>query len=287
MKLIQISDLHFMPPGEALRGLDPQARLEACIADINARQADAEGCIITGDLANAGQPLAYENLRRCLRALRMPYFLVVGNHDSRERFRQAFPEVPQDENGFVQYAVDRGDVRLLMLDTVEEGAHWGAYCAARAAWLDRQLTEADGRPAYLFMHHPPFDIGIPSTDNLRIRAPHDFADVVGRHRNVRHIFHGHVHRPVCGSWHGIPTSGLRSTNHQLQFDLETVSPIPLCHEPPAYAMILLRPDQTTVHFHDFLDQSAIAETQASDFEADTTAPDGMAANTTEPTPVCL
>ncbi len=36
MKLIQITDTHLVPPGERLYGLDPRARLEACIADVNA-----------------------------------------------------------------------------------------------------------------------------------------------------------------------------------------------------------------------------------------------------------
>ena len=35
MKLIQVSDLHFVPPGTLLLGLDPRARLAAAIADIN------------------------------------------------------------------------------------------------------------------------------------------------------------------------------------------------------------------------------------------------------------
>lgn len=265
MKLIQISDIHLMPPGQDLRGLNPQARLEACIADINARQADANFCICTGDLANAGDPEAYINLRSCLKKLEIPYFLAIGNHDSRKQFCRAFPEVQRDANDYYQYAIDHPEARFLVLDTVQEGAHWGAYCATRAGWLDQQLADAAGKRAYIFMHHPPFDIGLPSQDNLRIKDPQFFAEVIGRHRNVKHIFHGHVHRPVCGSWRGIPVSALRGTNHQVQFDLQTVAPIPLCHEPPAYAMILLRPDQTIIHFHDYLDQSAITESQSSDF----------------------
>ena len=269
MKIIQISDIHFVPPGQALRGLDPQSRLEACISDINARQGDADFCIFTGDLANAGQPEAYDNLRACLDKLEIPFYLAIGNHDSRERFHNAFPEVPRDTNDYYQYAIDCPDARFLVLDTVEDGAHWGSYCAARAGWLDAQLADAAGKRVYIFMHHPPFDIGLPSQDNLKIRDPQFFAEVIGRHRNVKHIFHGHVHRPVCGSWRGIPVSALRSTNHQVQFDLQTVAPIPLCHEPPAYAMILLRQDQTIIHFHDYLDRSAIAESQASDFGPET------------------
>jgi len=268
MKIIQISDLHLVPAGQALYGLEPGARLQSCIAAINAQQRDADFCIFTGDLANAGQLDAYEHLSVCLKELRLPHYLAIGNHDKRDNFSNVFPDAEKDANGFVQYAIDFPGVRFLVLDTVEEGEHWGSYCSKRARWLDEQLSRSSDRPVYIFMHHPPFDIGVPSQDRLRIRDAHLFSEVVARHTNIRHIFHGHVHRPVCGSWCGIPVSALRGTSHQVQLDLETVEPIPLCHEPPAYAMILLRHDQTIVHYHDFLDDSAISETQATDYRRD-------------------
>ncbi len=50
MKLIQITDIHFVPGKRLLHGLDPYERLRSCIADINTNHADADLCIITGDL---------------------------------------------------------------------------------------------------------------------------------------------------------------------------------------------------------------------------------------------
>jgi hypothetical protein len=69
------------------------------------------------------------------------------------------------------------------------------------------------------------------------------------------FFFGHVHRPVSGSWHGIPFTTLRGTNHQVQLDLKAEDYLPISHEPPAYCVIFLEPQQTTVHFHDYLDDS--------------------------------
>jgi hypothetical protein len=37
MKFVQISDIHFVAPGERLYGLDPRERLEHCIEDIDSR----------------------------------------------------------------------------------------------------------------------------------------------------------------------------------------------------------------------------------------------------------
>ena len=94
MKLVQVSDLHFVPPGVRLLGIDPRARFSACVADINANHADAELCLLTGDLADRGAPEAYAALREALADLRVPYRLMVGNHDDRAAFRGAFPEAP-------------------------------------------------------------------------------------------------------------------------------------------------------------------------------------------------
>jgi len=67
------------------------------------------------------------------------------------------------------------------------------------------------------------------------------------------MFFGHVHRPISGSWLGIPFSTLRGTNHQVCFDLSPTAARDACHEPPAYAVVLIGADTVVVHTHDYLD----------------------------------
>ena len=258
-KLIQVSDLHFVPPGTLLLGLDPRARLEAAIADINTHHRDAELCLFTGDLADHGAPEAYDALRETLAALRVPYRLMIGNHDNRGNFQSAFPEALRDEHGFVQSVVATGAGNIILLDTHDPGQHSGRICAKRQAWLEARLAEATGRPVYLFMHHPPLDIGIPSLDLIGLVDKQGFAQALkgaGAGR-IRHIFFGHVHRPVSGSWRGIPYAALRSLVHQVPFDLVTEEPVPYDHAPPAYNVILLDGENTVVHHHEFLDTSRL------------------------------
>ena len=66
MKIIHITDLHLMPRGETLWGLDPFARLDAALTDIAAHHADADLCVITGDLTEKGDVAAYEMLKQRL-----------------------------------------------------------------------------------------------------------------------------------------------------------------------------------------------------------------------------
>ena len=245
-----------MPRGTDLYGLDPCRRLEACIDSINQHHADAELCIITGDLTDQGDREAYRDLRSILKQLSIPYHLLIGNHDHRQIFSEIFPEAPRDEHGFFQQTLETPVGIFLLLDTVEHGMNWGSYCETRALWLKSQLELHKNQPVYLFMHHPPFNIGIPALDKISLREDAKrIHQTVKDFSNIKHLFFGHAHRPVSGSWHRIPFTTLRVTHHQPQLDLKADDYLPFTHEPPAYCVILLDPQQTIVHFHDYLDDS--------------------------------
>lgn len=259
MKLLHITDPHLVTPGEPLYGTDPYERLTQCVDDVLAHHADAAFCVITGDLAHLGELAAYRGLARQLARLPMPAIALLGNHDRRAPFHEAFPNALRDESGFVQAVLRRPEGDFVFLDTLDEGVDGGKYCDVRAAWLTARLDEAGDRPVFLFMHHPPFPIHIPCLDPISLAEPERFARIVEGRRNIRHLFYGHVHRPVCGSWHGIPVSTMRGLNHQVPFDLETVKPVPKSHEPPACAVVFVDPEQVTVHFHDYLDRRTLVK----------------------------
>ena len=251
VKIIQITDTHIVPPGQGLWGFDSRARLEACIADINARHGNAEACIITGDLTDSGAPAAYEVLRDVLADLRLPTHLLIGNHDDRSAFLATFPDTPLDPLGYVQQTVESEAGVFLLLDSNETGLAAGVYGEDRCAWLEAELDRAGDRPIYLFIHHPPFDIHIPKMDRIRLLEPGPLAAAVAGRPNLRHLFFGHVHRPMSGSWNGIPFSALPSLVHQVDPDPDATTPIFTADE-PHYAVIHLETDRTLVDFRTFL-----------------------------------
>lgn len=246
MKIILVSDPHLVAPGKTLFGMDPLRQLQGCIADINARHADADFVVFAGDLTNDGDGDAYAALVASLGALVPPHRLMAGNHDDRARLLAAFPDAEGD-GGFIHCALDIGGKRVILLDTLWPGHVEGQLCEARLEWLDRQL---DGVPdALVFLHHPPFPIGIASLDDCRLAAPERLLALLQRHGNVRHIFAGHVHRLSSGSWHGIPFSTVRGTSHQsaLKFD----GPHAVSFETPAYTVILDPEGALVVHTAEF------------------------------------
>ncbi len=255
MKILHLSDLHIVAPEHTLFGADPSAHLAACVADINTHHADAELCVVTGDLTHDGDDAAYARLAELLRPLRVPVRLLVGNHDRRDAFRQAFPDMPVDAGGFVQSVHRCGNIALVFLDTLTPGTHEGHLCAARLAWLDATLAELGAMRVLLFSHHPAMEIGLDSMDWLRLRDDAPLLAVLRRHGNVQHLFSGHVHRPSAGMWHGMGFSTVRGTNHQHALDLALQGPATTVMEPPGYGVVLVRDAGVVVHFHDFLDAS--------------------------------
>ena len=251
MRFAHVTDLHVVPRGDTLHGLDAIHRVETCIADINRHRKRLDFCVFTGDLVERGDHDSYAVLRELLGALQLPYHLILGNHDRRGAFLELFPEQPRDDNGFVQFRVDTDDGVLLFLDTLDEGRSAGAYCVERRRWLDAQFAAAARAPVYLFMHHPPFDIRMPSLDRMKLHDGARFAEALDG-GDVRHLFFGHVHRSLSGSWKGIPFSALPSTNHQIATDFETVSPMPYSHGPPAYAFVEVQDGFVLVNQHPYL-----------------------------------
>lgn len=257
MKFIQISDLHIVPPGGVLYGLDPEQRLRECLADINDKHPDAECIVVTGDLADKGDEVSYAHLKDILGTADLPVHILIGNHDRRPNFLKVFPSAKTDPNGFVQFTVDTEAGRFVCLDTNDDvDRNIGVLCQKRLDWLSAEMYRAAGMPVYLFMHHPPFAVGIKRMDEIALQNVEDFADIVTGRDNVRHIFFGHMHRPISGSWRGIPFSFLPSMNHQVALNFVIEHRVPGSQEAPAYAVIFAEPESTIVHLHNFLDRTA-------------------------------
>lgn len=246
MKVILVSDPHLVAPGVKLFGLDPLDQLERCIAAINADHADADLVIFGGDLTNDGEAEAYAALDEKLAALAPPQRLMMGNHDDRRRFRSAFPDAP-GVDGFIQSSVDIGETRLILADTLWPGKVDGLLCDRRLAWLDDQLATTG--EALLFMHHPPFPIGIASLDACRLGNPKDLLSLIRRHGNVRHIFAGHVHRQSQGDWHGVPFTTVRGTSHQSA--LKFAGAHEISFEAPTFSIIMADSETLVVHAQEF------------------------------------
>lgn len=256
LKFIQVTDVHLISGGRRLYGVSPERRLHAAIDSINREHGDADFVVFTGDLVHWRDPESYGIFAEAIKRLTMPVKLIPGNHDDPHALAQSVPGVQVDADGFVQFAHVTPVGRCLFLDTRKADSDAGEYCAKRLDWLKRQLAGSDD-PIIVFMHHPPLKLGLKGMDRFALLDDEAFFAALEPHgARIRHLFFGHVHRPVFGNWRGISYSCMRGLNHQLALDLDAPKTrIPGSFEPPAYGVVLADLDQIVIHMHEFLDRS--------------------------------
>ena len=254
MKIIQLTDLHLVPEGQKIHEIDPGQRLEQALANIKLRHPDLDLLVITGDLCNEGDTPSYRLLRELLEKYQLNRQLVLGNHDQREPFRGVFPETAIDPNGFIQSKIQSGGNVYLFLDTLQEGQVAGSYCEKRQDWLRNELKSHSNDHVYVFLHHPPFKVGMKEMDNCNLADGQILGKILNSHANIKHLFCGHLHRPLHGVWRGIPFSCQPSTVHQFTFTTESL-PFQLIKEPPIYSVITLSDWGMVVHQHQYLEDA--------------------------------
>lgn len=256
-KLVILTDIHILHNEGNIIGINPLERLRQAIAHINRTQTDADLVIFTGDLTHHGQIKAYEIFKAEIAKLKLPYKLLIGNHDSRVNFQEIFPDADKDANGFVQWHEDFGDWRVIGLDSVNEprlpdtrhGA--GQLCTKRLAYLTDTMDTAGDKKIALFMHHHPFVSQFSGMDQIRLLDTPRFEAAI-KGRNVRFLGMGHIHRFFSVGWKGIMATVFKSTCDQLPFDLDTNDTALGTREAPGYGVVLLDGEQVIAHNVDYL-----------------------------------
>ena len=241
MIIAQISDMHIVAPGKQLYGvIDTASYLRAAVDALLARNPAPDVVLVTGDLVNAGSAAEYAVLRAQLDRLPFPCRLIPGNHDARDALRAAFPDHAYlGASGFIQYVDETFPLRLIGLDSLDDGKVPGLLCRDRLAWLERMLAVSD-RPTVIFVHHPPFLTGMGHMDGQPLAGSDAFAAIVGRYRNVERVMAGHVHRSAQARWAGTLASTCPSTAHQFVLDLNASDRLDYALEPPGFQLHVWR-----------------------------------------------
>lgn len=264
MLIAQITDIHL--------GFDPdnpdefnRQRLDQVLQLLIAMRPMPDLLLATGDLVDRGDRASYERLREALAVVPFPVALALGNHDLRETFSDVFPDTPTVD-GFVQYGIDTDRVRFLVIDTLEEGRHGGAFCETRARWLRAALAEQPQRDTIIVMHHPPVDVGI----EWMATHPDEpwvarFGAAIAGHAQVKGIICGHLHRPISVAWRGATIFICPSTAPQVALDLAPIDPdLPddramIIADPPAFALHKWNGRQLVSHFDTAEDHIVLAK----------------------------
>jgi 3',5'-cyclic-AMP phosphodiesterase len=252
MLIVQISDTHVTRPGEGTRySADPGLNLARCVEHLQRTTPLPDAIIASGDLVNQGEEAEYERLRGLLAPLAVPVYLIPGNHDLRAPLRKVFRDhayFPRDGSS-ICYCIEQHTVRLIGLDTVNEGMEGGTLYDEQLAWLERMLVMAPDKPTVIFMHHPPFSTGLPCMDAIALDtdSARALGEIVERHPCIERLVCGHVHRECYVHWHGTTVSICPSTAFQMAFDMGEGATFRAGAEPPAYQVHYWNGKQLVTH----------------------------------------
>jgi Icc protein len=238
MLIAQISDTHVKRPGKlAYRQVDTNVMLKDCVRHLLAFRPRPDLVLITGDLVDRGDPEEYQHLRELLAPLSLPLLVIPGNHDDRQALREAFADLDYlPGTGFLHYAVQRGGLHFIGLDTLVPGKGGGRLCEERLEWLEARLSEQSDCPTIVMMHHPPFETGIVHMDAQGLEGREAYAATVRSHPQIVATLCGHLHRVILAQVGGRPALTAPSPAHQVELGLDPDAPSAFRMEPPAFML---------------------------------------------------
>jgi len=244
MLFAQISDSHVLTGGRLLAGrFDTGAAFDRLVDSLARQPVRPDLILFSGDLGEDATAEEYAHVGARLRDLGIPVRAVPGNHDARAPMWAELPDMlGQTAAGHLCVYDDSFPLAIIGLDTLVEGAPHGMLCSDRLGWLEDRLQACAGRPALIFMHHPPITTGLRDMDSMGLLSGReDLARLIAAHGQVQAILCGHMHRAIQGDCGGAPVRVSPSASHQIAFDLRPDQPYRFTDEPAQYMMHLWQP----------------------------------------------
>ncbi|RLA36821.1 MAG: 3',5'-cyclic-AMP phosphodiesterase [Gammaproteobacteria bacterium] len=193
LRLVQLTDLHLLgDPAARLRGVDTGATWRAVFGAAREDLARADLLLLTGDLAEHGEAVAYARLSDDLESVERGVRVraIPGNHDDPARLAEAFHATGEAR----VMALSHGGWQVLLLDSSIPGQSAGHLDSNQLDWLDTRLAKAPERHVLVVLHHPPLPITSPWLDAIALDNGAELNARLDRHANVRGVLFGHVHQ---------------------------------------------------------------------------------------------
>jgi 3',5'-cyclic AMP phosphodiesterase CpdA len=249
MLIAQISDTHITDWGRNAYGVAPVAEnLANCIEHINQLMPRPDLVLVTGDITYSGRLEEAQCAAALLDTLDCPYFVIPGNHDSREIIGSVFGGIscPSSHQGFLNYVIEAYPVRLIALDSTVPGEAGGEMCRSRLTWLESRLSEEPDKPVIIFMHHPPVKFGVLETDVDGFAGADNLGDVIEKYGNIKTILCGHIHLQAHVAWRGTVVATAPSLGLRLALDLTQKQPSRFFLDTPGYLLHYWHPQGNLV-----------------------------------------
>lgn len=235
--IAHLSDTHLMT---GPRGAQPAAGMAQAAARLLAIEPRPDCVIITGDLADTGDPEEYAALHAILRRCPLPVHLTTGNHDDPGQLVAEFGGTRFLGGGAsTSYAVHYRRAAIIVADSQLDGSPAGRLGPDQLAWIDQTLADRPDVPAFVCLHHPPLPLGLPFLDAMRLTDGPALGAVIARHPHVVRVLAGHLHRVVSAPFAGSLVTVAPSTYRQSALRLHDAEPPGYLAEPTGFLLHLL------------------------------------------------
>lgn len=210
-----LSDTHYLGGKRPLYGsVDTDRTVARALEQLERSGANPSAIVITGDLADLGEPDAYQRLRDELEpvAKRMgsKIIWVMGNHDERGPYSSVLFGGKADDIAPQDRIYDVDGLRIIALDSSVPGYHHGELTDQQLSWLEEVLAIPAAHGTLLALHHPPLPSPVEIMAILELQEQQKLADVI-RGTDVRGILAGHLHYSTFGTFAGVPVSVASAT----------------------------------------------------------------------------
>ena len=243
VKLIQLSDLHLVPPGKLTsKVLDTNSILEETINEILRKKdyfGKIEGLVVTGDVSDDGSIESYLSAHEKLIKLNVPVLVIPGNHDLRNPMREVFNEHVEFSTNSSQFdwVFKYEETVIVGLDSLVEGENFGFLEKTSLEFLSNQLSIHNGSDIVLLIHHPPIKTGIYFMDKIGLTNSSDLSECLKATNRPVRILCGHVH----GVYHGLlgihPVVSAPSVCSAFEFNRKKFAPVGFNRGPTGYAYL--------------------------------------------------
>lgn len=228
--ILQISDTHIARPGQLVSGqLDTAASFEKLvrrISDTTSQLGEIDAILVSGDLSDDGSAESYALFRSIIAPLDAPLFVIPGNHDLRDPLRNAFSDTGyMPSSGKLNWHQRIGDIDIIGLDTLVEGAGGGEIDASTLGFLDDALSTSQSSPVLLALHHPPFKSRIAFMDRIGLKGIDQLANVLRGFDSEIRVVCGHIHTTMVSSVGGKTALSSPSPCSSFAFDVLKDAPV--------------------------------------------------------------
>ncbi|HVY32272.1 MAG TPA: metallophosphoesterase [Polyangiaceae bacterium] len=190
---------------------DAYDELWEAVAVIN-RIADLDFVVHAGDISDYGLAQEYQWSARALSGLRVPAFVVIGNHDAISNGKAVY----RDLYGPFDFSFRYGAYKFVCFNSNSLEFDGGA---PDRAWLETQLADLQGAEwAVLVTHQNP-----EAPDELAGSEDSAFYERLLLTYPIALIVHGHLDDFELGEWHQVPNLQLGTFRKTHEFSIVSLS----------------------------------------------------------------